>query len=297
MAPETIIQILKEYSAAAESAYGYLQKYDYHKEARDWDKPEDPKLLEPTHPTLRYLYSSLARYIVTVNYAGLESLPVENRLSKNNIQSFTGYLEASEDRLLAERFCSFGIEAMKEVADQFDMLNLVAQARILRNVYSFCLGIRQWCTKSKYNPGTPIEIKLDLNYDEVTPQEQDADRPFSRFRSLFLNSCNYTDSQKRNMHKALSDLYNTLTPGNADKTVIGFLLLMRKKKSFKNVFTREAFVDCKRILFDSLGRNWVEANANTHSYSENSLESDPILGRAHVKRAENLIKTALEKHR
>lgn len=246
--------------------------------------------MEATHPTLRDLYNRLLRFITTIPYRE-NNLEKDAQLSHPYIEAFINYLEVSQDRLAAAAINNIPIEPILGVADEFKKLNLLSQARTLENIYRFALGIRKWYRSSFSNPGTPIEIKLELNYDEVTPQEQAADNGYTTFARLFKSSCNYTTRQKRALYDALKELYTTIGPANADKTVMAVILIFRKPKTkYRQPFGTIAITKCKEIAMEAFGR---DAKA-IKSYTENSLDNQPQIGQAHRNRAESIIAKALE---
>ena len=180
---------------------------------------------------------------------------------------------------------------MKAVADAFHEFNLLTESRRLHNIYTFAYGIRDWHHKSRFNPGTPIGIIQNLNYDQATPAELAADQGYKTFAGLFKPSCNYTTSQKRALYNALKSLYDTLPPKDADKTVMAVILLFRKAKcKYHQPFITEKIGVCKEKAMAAFNRG----TSNIKSYSDFSLENAPRLGADHVKRAENITSKALE---
>ena len=176
-------------------------------------------------------------------------------------------------------------------ADAFRDLNLLTESRRLQNIYTFAYGIRDWHHKSRFNPGTPIEIIQNLNYDQATPAELAADQGYKTFAGLFKPSCNYTTPQKRALYNALKSLYDTLPQKDADKTVMAVILLFRKAKSkYHQPFITTKIGICKEKAMAAFGRG----TSNIKSYSDSSLENAPRLGQDHVKRAEDIISNALE---
>ena len=205
--------------------------------------------------------------------------------------AFANYLEVTNDTLTAAAFNRIAIEPMQNIAAAFKELNLQTEARILNNIYEFAHGIRKWHKAAKNNPGTPISITLELNYDQVTPEEQSADAGFKIFTDIFKPTCNYTTSDKRALYKALKAIYDTNDEKVADKIVMAFILLFRTKPVFKKPFSDCRIGECKRKTFASLGKT----GASVKSYTENSLTKAPKLTDETVKQAENIIRTALGK--
>lgn len=286
---EKILETLKAYSEAAEEAVCNLQKYNYKDEALNWENSRQQIDIEISHPTLHNLYSRLIRFTSNVIYRD-DNLERDRQLSRDNITAVTDYLNVSQDRQLGARFNRIRIEPMKEVTDEFLNLNLLTEARRLLNIYNFAYGIRQWYVTTKYNPGTPIQINTEISYDEATPQELEADRGYKTFASLFKPSCNYTTSQKRALYNELKNLYTTIDPKDADRTVMAVILTFRQPKNcYRGPFCVDNITRCKEKAMASFGRD----TSTIRSYTENSLTGNPQLGLKHVKRAESIIEKAL----
>ena len=285
-----IIDTLSRYSEAAQDALECLQKYDYYDESSRWEETDQPTIMEIEHPTLRDLYRRLARFTTPILHRQ-DNLKREELLSEANIRAFANYLQVSGETLLAARMNRVPIEPMLEVADSFEQLGRLKEARLLNNIYEFAYGIRKWHQTSKRNPGTPIQITLELNYDDVSPEAQAADEGFRIFASLFNPSCNYTGKQKRNLYNRLKALYKEFDPKDADKTIMAAILILRKPKSrYGKVWNKESITTCKERAMASMGRD----TQSIKSYSENSLTTQPKLALAHVKRAETIIAAALD---
>ena len=287
---KNIITTLTAYSAQAEQVLYTLSQYDYREEANQWNNDAQPKLLEPEHPTLRGLYYRLAHHITTID-GYPHNIDRDSQVSRANITAFANYLEVTNDTLSAAAFNRIPIEPMQNIAQAFKDLNLQTEARILNNIYEFALGIRKWHRATKSNPGTPINITLELNYDQVTPEEQSADAGFKLFTDLFKPTCNYTTSDKRTLYKALKATYDTNDENVADKIVMAVILLFRNKPIYKKPFSDCRIGECKSKTFASLGKT----GASVKSYTENSLTKAPKLTDETVKQAENIIRTALGK--
>ena len=287
---QNIIATLKSYSAAAEEALLALGKYDYREEANQWNDHSQPKLLEPEHPTLRGLYHRLVHHITTIPYYP-HNIERDSQVNRTNIAAFVNYITVSNDTQTAAAFNRIAIEPMQGITTAFKELNLQTEARILNNIYEFAHGIRRWHKATKNNPGTPITITLELNYDQVTPEEQSADAGFKLFTDLFKPTCNYTTSDKRALYKALKATYDTNDEKVADKIVMAVILLFRTKPVFKKPFSDCRIGECKKKTFASLGKT----GASVKSYTENSLTKAPKLTDETVKQAENIIRTALGK--
>lgn len=287
---QNIIATLKSYSSTAAETLGILSQYDYREEANQWDIDTHPKLLEPEHPTLRGLYYRLAHHITTI--PGYQNcIDKNNQISRANITAFTNYLEVTNDILTAAAFNRIAIEPMQDIAVAFKDLNLQTEARILNNIYQFAHGIRKWHKAAKNNPATPINITLELNYDQVTPAEQSADAGFKTFTDLFKPTCNYTTSEKRALYNALKATYNANDENVADKIVMAFILLFRTKTIYKKPFCESKIGVCKKKTFASIGKT----GASVKSYTGNSLTKAPKLTDETVKQAENIIRAALGK--
>lgn len=285
-----IIETLKDYSAIAAGVLDYLEKYDYRDDASNWHTDTNPPLIEAEHPTLRDLYYRLARLIGPLPFRE-DNIPTESHLSKANIEAFANYLNCTQDKQCAAKCTRIPIEPMKSVADAFRDLNLLTESRRLQNIYIFAYGIRNWHQKTKSNPGTPINIIQNLNYEQATPAELAADQGYKTFADLFKPSCNYTTPQKRAIYTALKSLYVTLSPKVADKTVMAVILLFRKAKSkYHQPFITVKIGVCKEKAMAAFGRDTKAIK----SYTENSLTGNPQIGQDHVKRAESILSKALE---
>lgn len=201
---ELIITTLGDYSAEAVSVLEYLQKYDYRNEAAEWETLRQPALLEAEHPTLYGLYIRLVRYMSAIPHR-TDNLDRAALLQKDNFLTFCNYLQVSQETLLAARFDCIPIEPMLSVATAFKGLGLNAESGLLQRVYDFAYSVRKWYQASKRNPGTPIELKLEINYEEASPEDLAADEGYTTFASLFKPSCNYSTKQKRALYNALKD--------------------------------------------------------------------------------------------
>ena len=283
---KAIVSTLKEYSVQAKSVLDFLYQYDYREEANEWYAHQDPKLLEPEHPTLRGLYHTLARLIGPIPGRN-DNLSDGITLSRENIQAFLNYLEVSRDIPLALTFNRIKIEPLREVAEKFDELNLKNEARRLLNIHNFAYGIRKWACESKNNSGAIIKIMFELNYDEATPEEIDANAGYKTFSDLFRPDTNYSASQKRALYDSLKDLYSTSTLNvkDADRTVMAAILILRNKDIYKRCFDCHKFVECKKRAFSSFRRDCSVVK----SYTDNSLESATKIAKKHIIRAENII--------
>ncbi|MDO4826025.1 MAG: hypothetical protein Q4B16_00525 [Bacteroidia bacterium] len=285
---EDIKETLRAYSSQAECVLSFLEKYDYREEANAWNEYQDPKLLEPEHPTLRGLYHTLARFIGPIP-GRTDNLSENKTLSRENIEDFLNYLEVSRDIPLALKFNGIKIEPLKEVAEKFEDFNLKTEARRLNNIYNFALGVRRWARESKNNSGAPILINIELNYDEATPEDLSKDSGFKMFSDLFKKTSNYSTAQKRKLYQSIKDLYATQSPKIADKTLMALILIFRTSRKYQRPFEGTTLTECKRKAFESFGRTLKDAG----NYSEGSLStSKPTLGQEHKKRAENLIAEA-----
>lgn len=292
---KAIVSTLKEYSVQAKSVLDFLYQYDYREEANEWYAHQDPKLLEPEHPTLRGLYHTLARLIGPIPGRN-DNLSDGITLSRENIQAFLNYLEVSQDIPLALTFNRIKIEPLKEVAEKFNELNLKNEARRLSNIFNFAYGIRKWAQESKNNSGAPILINIELNYDEATPEDLSKDAGYKMFSDLFKKTCNYSSKEKRRLYSALQNLYSTMDEKSADKVAMAVILIFRsnslykKYLKYKTPFDGLALLTCKRNMMASLGRDIK----GIKSYSGNSLFSKPKIDELHVQRAETLIAEALD---
>lgn len=291
---EGIVETLSAYSSETENVLNALETYDYREEANDWHTPQDPKLLEPEHPTLRGLYYKLARFIGPILVRN-DNLCPEKLLNRENIQAFVNYLEVSRDIPLALTFNGIKIEPLREVAEKFDELNLKNETRRLLNIHNFAYGIRKWARESKNNSGATIQILIELNYDEATPEEIDANAGYKIFSDLFKPSTNYTTRQKRVLYDSLKSLYNssTLDVKDADRTVMAVILILRSNDIYKCCFAYHPFTECKKRALSSFGRNC----SAVRSYTEKSLESAPKIAEKHIIRAENIIAKAFSQTR
>lgn len=286
---ELIISSLRDYSAEASKALEYLQKYDYRGEAAKWETMKQPPLLEVEHPTIYDLYIRLVRFIRPVPHLK-DKLPREALLYKDNFDTFSNYINVSQETLLAARFNRIPIEPMLGVADAFQNLSLTSEAGLLRRVYEFAYSVRKWYQASKRNPCTPIVLKLEINYDEASPADLAADAGYATFASLFKKSCNYSTKQKRALYDGLKELYTSGDPKDADRTVMAVILLFRKPKThYRQPFGTKNITTCKEKAMDAFGRDCQVIK----SYSENSLTCAPKLADVHVKRAESIIAAAL----
>ena len=289
-AAENIIETLKQYSKTSEEVANCLEQYDYESEAAKWDYNSYQSLMESEHPTLADLYTRLLRFISPIPTRE-DNIDRSMMLNKKNFDAFVNYLVVSEESLLAAQFNRIGIEPMHQVIEVFNGFNLLQEARQLENVYNFAYGIRKWYQATKHNHGATIEIKLELNYDEVTPAELAQDEGYAKFLGLFKKSCNYSTKQKRALYNNLKELYTTIDAKKADRTVMAVILLFRKPKtSYKQPFGAQAITRCKEKAMDAFGRDCKVIGC----YSENSLESQPRIALEHVKRAEDIIKKSLE---
>ena len=286
---EKILATLKAYSETAEEVVVNLQKYDYRNEALEWDPSAAPAVMESSHPTLRDLHIRLARFIATITWRE-DNLQRDQLLSRNNLEAVIAYLNVCQDTLTGAKFNRVSIEPMLNVAQEFENLNLLTESRRLRFIYEFAYAIRQWNRKAKYNPGTPIHMNVEINYDDATPDELKQDEGYTIFASLFKPSCNYITKQKRTIYNELKKLYTTIDPKDADRTVMAVILLFRKKKSsYGRPFSDERITKCKEKAMTAFGRD----TKVIRSYTENSLTGNPPIGLDHVNRAESIIKTAL----
>ena len=290
---EIILATLKDFSEAAEDVAYNLQKNDYKDEALNWEPEVQQTTFEVSHPTLHNLNDRLARFITTI-IGHNDNLERNRHLSRENIQAVTDYLNVTQDKLTGAKFNRINIEPILDVVNEFENLNLLTESRRLRNIYNFIYGIRQWNQKIKQNPGTPIIIESNINYDEATPEELNADKGFQTFASLFKPSCNYTTAQKRALYNELKKQYTILDPKDADRTVMAVILLFRKPRSYyRSPFSVAKISSCKEKAMASFGRTI----STIRSYTENSLTKEPTLGKDHVKRAETILQEALGRTR
>ena len=292
---EDIVETLRAYSSETEEVFNALETYDYRDEANDWHTPQDPKLLEPEHPTLRWLYYKLAHFMGPIPERN-DNLCSEKLLNQENILAFLNYLEVFRDIPLALKFNRIKIEPLKEVAEKFDELNLKTETRRLLNIYKFALGIRKWARESKNNSGATIQIIIEFNYDEATPEDLSKDAGYKLFSDLFNKGCNYTSEEKRRLYNALKNLYSTIDEKIADKVSMAVILIFRsnsqthKYRKYKAPFDGHTLIDCKRNMMASLGRDLKRIK----SYSGNSLFSKPMIKEEQVIQAETLIAEALD---
>ena len=287
---EQITTTLSGYSAEATEVLQYLQKYDYRDEAAKWETTRQPTLLEAEHPTLYDLYIRLVRFIRPIPHR-TDNLDRGTLLFKDNFETFCNYLNVSLDTLLAARFNRIPIEPMLNVAAAFGELNLKGESALLRRVYDFAYGIRRWYQASKKNPGTPVILKLEINYDEASPADLAADEGYAIFAGLFKKTCNYSTRQKRTLYNSLKELYSTEDPKTADRIVMAVILLFRKPKThYRQPFGTKNITTCKEKAMDAFGRDCKVIR----SYTEKSLTDPPKLADTHVKRAESIIAKALE---
>lgn len=287
---ELIIDCLRDYSSEAAKALEYMQSFDYRDEAAKWETLRQPTVIEAEHPTLYDLYLRLVRHVSIVPHR-TDNFRREALLCKDNFDTFRNYLQASQDTLLAARFNRIPIEPMLNVSDAFKALNLTAEAGLLHRIYDFAYSIRKWYQASKKNPGTPIEVKLEINYDEASPAELAADEGFATFSRLFKPSCNYSSKQKRALYNSLKALYGTEDPKTADKIVMAVILIFRKPKTrYRQPFGTKNITSCKETAMAAFGRDCKVIR----SYTEKSLTDPPKLADTHVKRAESIISAALD---
>lgn len=287
---QQLIETLRSFSKEAEEVIRNIERYDYGEESAKWHEEYNPTVIEAEHPTLHNLDERLTKHIMAIPYRN-DNLPKERLLSHKNISDFVNYLQTAEDPLLAAKVKSIQIEPIKAAAEAFKSLNLLKEHRRFNNIYEFAYGIRRWHNASMHNPGTPVTIKLDLNYDEVSPVELQADEGYKIFHDLFRPSCNYTTAQKRALYNSLKELYATSAPKEADKTVMAVILLFRKPRTiYKQPFEKYGITECKKKAMAAFGRDIT----CIRSYSGNSLDSSPKLAQKYVKTAESIIAKALE---
>ena len=287
---ELILSSLRGYSSEASTVLEYIHKYDYRSEAAAWDTNRHPSLLEVEHPTLYDLFIRLAHYINQVPHLN-HNIARNALLCKSNFESFCRYINASQDTLLAAGFNHIKIEPMKKVAEAFKNLNLIKESALMLNVYNFTFTVRKWYQTSKRNPGTPIVLKLEINYDEASPTDLAKDRGYSSFESLFKPSCNYSSKQKRALYDNLKELYNTEDPKTVDKIVMAVILKFRKAHThYHQPFGTNNITECKKQAMAAFERD----GKVIRSYTENSLTDPPKLADSHVKRAESIISKSLE---
>lgn len=287
---ELIIATLNDYSIAAEDALFYLQKYDYRDEATRWDEDDQPTIMEAEHPTLHDLNWRLSHFMVPITHLS-NNLEQQEFLNRENLDGLINYLQASQDRCLAAKLNRVSIEPMLSVSNEFKNVGRLKEARRLRMVYDYAYSIRQWYKKTKYNPGTPIQLNIEINYDEVTPEEFATDEGYRIFEKLFLPSCNYSTKQKRTLYNMLKALYTDIDPKDADRTVMAVILIFRKPRTiYGRPWNKESITTCKNKAMAAFGRD----TKVIASYSENSLDGQPKLGQDHVKRAESIIAKSLE---
>lgn len=287
---ELILSSLRGYSSEASTVLEYIHKYDYRSEAAAWDTNRHPSLLEVEHPTLYDLFIRLAHYINQIPHLN-HNIARNALLCKSNFESFCRYINASQDTLLAAGFNHIKIEPMKKVAEAFKNLNLIKESALMLNVYNFTFTVRKWYQTSKRNPGTPIVLKLEINYDEASPTDLAKDRGYSSFESLFKPSCNYSSKQKRALYDNLKELYNTEDPKTVDKIVMAVILKFRKAHThYHQPFGTNNITECKKHAMAAFERD----GKVIRSYTENSLTDPPKLADSHVKRAESIISKSLE---
>ena len=290
---ESIIETFKEYSAEAKNVLGYLQRYDYRQEAADWDNQQDPTLVEAEHPKLHDIYIRLARYLGPIPYR-TDNLDRAAMLRVENLDSFKNYLEVSQETLLAAKFNRIPIEPMQDVANAFEDLGLLTEAARLRGIHDYALGFRRWYRQSKHNPGTPITINIEVNYDQAPPEVLESDSNYRTFASLFSSTCNYSTKQKRALFNGLKELYATSDPAVADKVVMAVILLFRKPRTtYKRPFGDVGISDCKSKAMSAFGRDTTVIK----SYTENSLTKPPKIAQVHITQATSIIAKALETFR
>lgn len=292
MSKYPIIDTLKSYSHEAEEVLFCLQKYDYRQEAAKWEDTDQPLPMELNHPSIQNLYYRLARHFVTIIDRD-DNFDRSAQLTKANIEMFTNNLQVDSDTFTAATFTLIPIEPMLDVANEFKALNLINEYKHLLNIYNFAYGIRQWYRKSKYNPGTPIKIILELNYDEATQEERAADADFKSFSDLFKASCNYTTKQRRTLYNSIKALYSNTDTKKADKVLMAVILILRHYPPYKKPLRDMPIGKCTQLAFAAFGRD----HKALPKYTDSSLTSAPKVGKFHVKTAETLISVAFSQTR
>ena len=136
---KTLIESLERLSEAAYEALPLLEKYDYRKEADNYD---DNKLeLRVIPRLLQDILNNMLKYCAPIEHNG-ERIPDAALLNADNMRRFTENLNISGDWASLRQLNHIDLEPIKDIKDLLEEIGLSHQARLLENVCSFAANLR-----------------------------------------------------------------------------------------------------------------------------------------------------------
>ena len=169
---KTLIESLERLSEAAYEALPLLEKYDYRKEADNYD---DNKLeLRVIPRLLQDILNSMLKYCAPIEHNG-ERIPDAALLNADNMRRFTENLNISGDWASLRQLNHIDLEPIKDIKDLLEEIGLSHQARLLENVCSFAANLRSHSRSHSHRPASTenetINIQVTLSPEELTDAE------------------------------------------------------------------------------------------------------------------------------
>ena len=175
---KTLIESLERLSEAAYEALPLLEKYDYRKEADNYD---DNKLeLRVIPRLLQDILNSMLKYCAPIEHNG-ERIPDAALLNADNMRRFTENLNISGDWTSLRQLNHIDLEPIKDIKDLLEEIGLSHQARLLENVCSFAANLRSHSRSHSLRPASTenetINIQVTLSPEELTDAELQPRQP------------------------------------------------------------------------------------------------------------------------
>lgn len=286
---KTLIESLERLSEAAYEALPLLEKYDYRKEADNYD---DNKLeLRVIPRLLQDILNSMIKYCAPIEHNG-ERIPDAALLNADNMRRFTDNLNISGDWASLRQLNHIDLEPIKDIKDLLEEIGLSHQARLLENVCSFAANLRSHSRSHSLRPASTenetINIQVTLSPEELTDAELQQSQVYKEFCTIFrpgvLNS-----AQRQALYKTFRDHIKNNPKGKPHLAITAAILLLMKKTHYGKPLQGQ-FHTIRKTVFTSLG----EPDTTAKNYKETSLSktTSPTLYK-YTEPATELLSTAL----
>lgn len=263
----TLIESLQGLSDASQEALESLEKHDYRKEVQKIKEEQLPLNIFPK--TIKDIFTSIMRWCVPMA-DDPTPLPSYALLNAGNIKNFIENLNLTGDKELAHSFQFIPLEPIHDVADQFTQLGLTKQARMLENVCSFALTIRQGYNAAPFGGSakdlSPVTYSPILAPEELSEEDQTKAQRFKQFCDVFHKDV-FTLQQKQALYNALKAQVTDPSVKKPHLIIMTVILLLRTRRAYRNPIPG-SLNSCRENVFQSLG---IESKSCSN-YNEDSLK-------------------------
>ena len=286
---DTLLNTLRDLSAAASEVLPLLETHDYRQEAKHIKEEKLPLKMFPK--SIKEIFNSVMKFCIPIADID-DNLPSCALLNSDNMSVFSDNLNITGNTALAHQFQFIQIEPIQAVADEFTELGLHHQATMLENVCRFARTVRQGFNAAPFGASgkdlAPVHYILSLSPEEMSKREEEDKMLFTEFCSAFVKDKVSLEDRK----KLYLELKNVIADESEKKphlVVMTVILLLRNRKAYKKPLP-DSLNACRQAIFHSLGLD----PKSCHTYGDKSIQKGgtPSLEKYKPK-AEQILKNAL----